>query len=738
MAQIQGNKNKQGLQPYMSPAAVLALSLGTSIGWGSLVVTSSTYLVKAGPMGSVLGTVVGGLVMLIISRNYYYMMNCVPEAGGAYAYARETYGFDHGFLTAWFLALTYLAVLWANVTSLPLFARFFIGKHFQVGYLYSLFDYDVYLGEILLSVAAIVLTGLICVSFKKGISFLLVGTALVFCVGIFVCFAVSILKLDVSLSPAFIPDKNAVTQIIHIASISPWAFIGFENISHATEEFSFKRDRSFRILLFAVVITTLLYVFVTLLSVTAYPPQYAGWMDYINDRGNLSGIEGLPAFYAARHYMGDGGVFLLMGVLLCLVFSSLLGNTYALSRLFYALGKDKVLPSRFASLNKKGIPSQAILLIVGVSCLIPLVGRTAIGWIVDVTTIGATIVYGFVSACAWKTAVFRRDKIERITGLAGLLLMIAIGMYTLIPNLFSNGSIETESYFLFVIWAVLGFVFFRFALNRDQSGRFGYSIIVWVGLLSLVLFVSLVWMSQNNMNATTEAMNRISQYYHSLGAGGGGDELILKELAMVRSTNARSIVVVIGLMILSLAVLLNNYALMSRRARESEQELGNVRELANKDPLTGVKSKHAYAEMETTMDRSIKDGLQDAFGVLVCDVNGLKYINDNLGHKAGDDYIRSASNLICEIYLHSPVYRVGGDEFVVVLSGRDYENRDHLLGDLNHRVEENLSTGKVVVSGGMSDFNPEKDENYHQVFERADALMYQRKKELKAMGAKTR
>ena len=737
MLQDDRNKNKQGLRPYMSPAAVLALSLGTSVGWGSLVVTSSTYLAQAGPMGSVLGTLAGGLIMLVISRNFYYMMNCVPEAGGAYAYARETFGFDHGFLAAWFLTLTYLAVFWANVTSLPLFARFFIGKQFQFGYLYSIFDYDVYLGEILLSLIAILLTGLICASFRKGISFLMTGMALVFCIGIFLVFAVSMLKLDVSLSPAYIPDKNALSQILQIASISSWAFIGFENISHATEEFSFNRERSFRILLIAVVITTLLYIFVTVLSVTAYPPRYSSWLEYINDRGNLSGIEGLPVFYAAHHYMGNGGVILLMGVLLCLVFTSLIGNTLALSRLFYALGRDKVLPARFADLNNKGIPSRAISLVVGVSLFIPLVGRTAIGWIVDVTTIGAVIVYGFVSVCAWKTADFRGDKVEKMTGLWGFIIMAAIGMYTLIPNLFSHGSIEPESYFLFVIWAILGFLFFRLVLSRDSSGRFGYSIIVWVGLLSLVLFVSLVWMSQNSMNATTEAMNRIIQHYHGLG-GSAGDQLILRELAMIRYTNTRSIIVVIILMLLSLAVLLNNYALISRRAREKEKELGTVREMANKDPLTGVKSKHAYAEMEISMNRSIKDGLQAAFGVLVCDVNGLKYINDTLGHKAGDDYIRSASDLICEIYLHSPVYRIGGDEFVVVLSGRDYDHRDGLLQDLNQRVEDNISLGKVVISGGMSDFEPGKDEDFHDVFERADTLMYQRKKELKAMGARTR
>ena len=155
-----------GLSPFMSPLEVWALSLGTTIGWGSLVVTSNNYLSNAGPLGSVLGIVIGMVVMLLIGRNYSYMMQHYPDAGGAYTFLKETYGYDQGFLTAWFLFLTYISVLWANATSLPLFARYFLGGIFKFGYIYSIFDYDVYIGEILFTIAAIVLFSVLCMSFK--------------------------------------------------------------------------------------------------------------------------------------------------------------------------------------------------------------------------------------------------------------------------------------------------------------------------------------------------------------------------------------------------------------------------------------------------------------------------------------------------------------------------------------------------------------------------------------------
>ena len=202
---------------YMSPTAAWAFAIGTSIGWGSLVVTANTYLAQAG----ILGMLLGAVAMLIVSKNYAYMMQGYPEAGGAYTYAREVFGHDHGFLTAWFLALIYLAILWANATSLPLFAKYFLGRIFHFGRLYTLFGYEVYLGEALVSLLAIALTALLMMRRKVLVARLMVVLACVFTLGITGVFFAAVLKLDVSLAPAYVPDTAAMSQIIRIAVISP-------------------------------------------------------------------------------------------------------------------------------------------------------------------------------------------------------------------------------------------------------------------------------------------------------------------------------------------------------------------------------------------------------------------------------------------------------------------------------------------------------------------------------------
>ena len=716
------------LTKNLSPLGAWAFAIGTSIGWGSLVVTNNSYLGQAGPAGSVIGMVIGAIVMLIISKNYAYLMNAYPDSGGAYTYSKEVFGHDHGFLTAWFLALTYLAILWANATSLPLFARYFLGEIFHFGKLYTIFGYDVY----------IVVFSLLLSRFKNAVSKLMIGMAVLFTIGITLCFAVAIFRNSDPISPAFVPDSAVFSQIIKIACISPWAFIGFECISHGTEEFRFKRSKIFRVFVVAVVSTTLLYVFIMLLSVTAFPPEYGTWLDYIKNLGNESGIRALPAFYAANHYMGTAGVTVLMISLLSLIFTSFIGNITALSRLFGALGRDSILPSAFGKLNRRGVPGKAILLVAGISVLIPFLGRTAIGWIVDVTTLGATLVYGYVSAAAGKSALICGDKTEKITGGAGVVICTLFGLYMLIPNLFGTGTMESESFFLFVVWAVLGFIYFRIILKHDNNKRFGKSIIVWIALLSLVLFVSLVWMSRSIMDATDKGMGYVEDYYTASGMAGEASGVVSSQLSMIRTVSARSIVVVVVVFILSLGILINNYRTMSKKAEVSEMQLGHVRSLAYTDALTGVKSKLAYSETECEINEAIAAGHTAPFAVAVCDVNGLKQINDTLGHKAGDEYIQKAAKLICDLFSHSPVYRTGGDEFVVVLSDADYLNRSVIMKELHDASVGNIEKGGVVISGGISDYEPGATQTFKTVFEKADALMYEEKKLLKSMGAATR
>ncbi|MBR4189660.1 MAG: APC family permease [Kiritimatiellae bacterium] len=122
---------------YLSPAAAWALAFGSAVGWGAFVMPGTTFLPVAGPLGTLLGIVVGALVMGVIALNYHFLMQRHPDAGGAYAYVKELCNHDHAFLCAWFLVLTYAAIAWANATALALIGRTMFRGVFRCGFHYG-------------------------------------------------------------------------------------------------------------------------------------------------------------------------------------------------------------------------------------------------------------------------------------------------------------------------------------------------------------------------------------------------------------------------------------------------------------------------------------------------------------------------------------------------------------------------------------------------------------------------
>lgn len=170
-----------------------------------------------------------------------------------------------------------------------------------------------------------------------------------------------------------------------------------------------------------------------------------------------------------------------------------------------------------------------------------------------------------------------------------------------------------------------------------------------------------------------------------------------------------------------------------RRELAQKEQLESITQMAYRDSLTGVKSKHAYVEAEENMDRRIADRDVSAFAVVLFDLNGLKEVNDSQGHEIGDRFIKEACKLICTRFKHSPVFRIGGDEFVAILEGDDYDNREELLSGFDRQMDDNLERGGITVASGCSCFVPSQDSSIHAVLERADAIMYHRKKQMKEM-----
>jgi len=163
---------------------------------------------------------------------------------------------------------------------------------------------------------------------------------------------------------------------------------------------------------------------------------------------------------------------------------------------------------------------------------------------------------------------------------------------------------------------------------------------------------------------------------------------------------------------------------------------GQLVKKISKDALTNVKNRVAYEEEIEKIQSRLDDGIRDPLGIVMFDINGLKDINDKLGHEAGDEYIVSSCRLICSVFNYSPVFRIGGDEFVCILNGKDYENRDRNLHTMREimqtlKISNGISAVKrVSIASGMAILEDD-DVCVNDVFKRADALMYEDKIKMK-------
>ena len=166
-----------------------------------------------------------------------------------------------------------------------------------------------------------------------------------------------------------------------------------------------------------------------------------------------------------------------------------------------------------------------------------------------------------------------------------------------------------------------------------------------------------------------------------------------------------------------------------RREQKYAYDLSVANIKANLDALTGVKNKHAYVDLEKQIDGKIDAGEPVSFAVVACDINNVKQVNDTRGHQAGDRYIREGCSMICNVFKHSPVFRIGGDEFVVVSQGMDYDSIDDLMLQMEEENRKSREAGGVIIACGMAKYSNQK--NVSAVFEEADSIMYLNKRELK-------
>ncbi|MDY6368110.1 MAG: APC family permease, partial [Clostridia bacterium] len=388
--------NGTGLKKQLSPMSVWALAFGCVIGWGSFINPGKKFLPNSGVAGTAIAMVLGALVMIIIAFSYAYLIPKYPKAGGEFTFTRESYGKIPAFICGWFLVAAYLTNVPMNSTAIPLIVEGLFGKEALAwGFNYEIAGSSVTLGGILIAGFILILFGVLNILGvrKAAIVQTILSSLLIICVfSLFIgalCsphFSVEHMNPLWGVNNNTTPwgeNENVAVAILATFAIAPWAFVGFDTIPQASEEFKF----SYKKVIFIMIIAIAFGCFVYVSNNTVTAAVLEDWPEMLQENGSRWLL-----LEAAGKIMGTPGKILVGTGVSCAVLSGIMGFYLASSRLMYSMSKSGYLPAVFGKLDKKhGTPKNAMIFCVIISLAGPVLGREALGWFVDMSAIGASI-----------------------------------------------------------------------------------------------------------------------------------------------------------------------------------------------------------------------------------------------------------------------------------------------------------------------------------------------------------
>lgn len=450
------------LERKLNPLNVWALALGSIIGWGAFVMPGTTFLPKAGTLGTLIGMSLAAVIMIIIALNYGYMIEKYPVAGGEYTFSKNTFGRKHAYLCGWFLGLSYLAIVPLNATALGLVSRKLLGGVLEVGYLYTVAGWDIYIGEILLASAALVLFAVLSI---KGISvagWLQTFMALALTGSVVILAISAVLSPEAKMSnlePLYPEGKSSLAAVASIVAVAPWAFVGFDSIPQAAEEFNFSTKKVNVIMILSILFGGAVYITLNTITASVMP-----WEALLAENYDW------PTGEAVEIIMGKAGLIFLGLALVCAVLSGIIGFYMATSRLLFSMARENALPAWFGKIDAKHkTPKNAILFVMLISLTAPWFGRQVLTWVVDMSSIGAAIGYGYTCLATFRTLQMNpqdHKPVLKILSLVGFVFALIFVALLLVPGMPSYLALESR--ICLIIWCVLGIVFY-FTSHRKRA-----------------------------------------------------------------------------------------------------------------------------------------------------------------------------------------------------------------------------------------------------------------------------
>ena len=489
--------NAENIEPTKKPKDGLgiinawAMAFGCMVGWGAFVMPSSTFLPVAGPLGSVVGMIIGTVIMLIIGANFVYLIKRSQRTGGIYDFTKEALGCDHAFLCSWFLCLSYLTIVFLNSTALFLVIRTVLNENLQTGYSYTVGNSEIYLGEVILSVLALIVVAFLFI--MAGRVILRINAILVFVMLAGGIVAASVCLPHIMESSGFgsfamgFEGINPVHSVTSIIILAPWAFVGFETISFDSPYYNFRAEKSKIIIFTTILASGIFYITFNLISICGAPDGFSNWAEYISSIDELSGIKSVPVFYNMWNILGNPGIAIIAVTAIAAIFTGIIGGYRATSRILSAMAEDNILSENFAK------TPFSILFIMGISIVLSFLGRNTLNWFVDLTSFGAVISFGYTSVAAYKHAKSTGTKSVMITGVIGTIISAVFAVVQLIPKISVIEAMNSEAFLLLSLWCLLGFIFYWRTVKRSAPTEYASISTSGVVLFIILMYSVFMW-----------------------------------------------------------------------------------------------------------------------------------------------------------------------------------------------------------------------------------------------------
>lgn len=438
---------------------VLVVAFGAMIGWG-WVVSSGQWIISGGVLGTVLGFIIGGIMIYFVGLCYAELTTAMPKCGGEHVFSYKAFGSIGAYICTWSIILSYIGVVCYEAVSFPTILQYVFPKIAR-GYLYSVGGFDIYFTWLLIAIGmALLILFLNIIGMKKAARFQKILTCVIAAVGIaLVAGAAYSGNVNNLQNQLLVGDTNGeiIQNIAKVAIMTPFFLFGFDVIPQAAEEINVPLKKLGKMMILSIIMAVSFYVLVVLA------------VGYVMNAGQIktsmssaTGLVTADAMGVAFNNANMAKVLIIGG--LCGIVTSWNSFLIGGSRALYSMSVSYMLPRKFAVLHKKyNTPVNSLLLIGALSVISPFFGRSMLVWIVDAGNFACCFAYCIVSlsfiVLRRKEADMRRPykvKHYKFVGIVAVIMSGTMSAMYIIPE--TNCTLVWQEWIIVGGWILLGII----------------------------------------------------------------------------------------------------------------------------------------------------------------------------------------------------------------------------------------------------------------------------------------